>query len=172
MDTDSTNGAANDFEQFRAVRDELKKVFNPLRSLVLDEPTVPLGLGDDTVYDLDLSDLVNMRRDHQTEQAAQCARTKDMRAEGEQGLEDDSPDSPVALRKKIARAYHDILRANKVAAPRTGGERSARWTGSERDGGGEGSESMSGNASNAAAVASMAATKVCTTSGLYSPDIF
>ncbi|KAJ7814952.1 hypothetical protein B0H14DRAFT_2603776 [Mycena olivaceomarginata] len=90
--------------------------------------------------------MASQRLEHQTKQAEKCTRTKTTRS---------IPETELSMRRQILRKFHEILKESEQArAPGTAVERQARWN--------IGSTSTTGNAANAAVVASATATKAAT----------
>jgi hypothetical protein len=97
--------------------------------MLADQPSKALGLANITSDDLDFKALVNMRRQHQTRQAATGVRTRsDMTVTVTQ-------DPKKTERQKIIRRFHEVLKEsqNDVAVG-TGIERKARWLVSAKGG--------------------------------------
>ncbi|KAJ7488492.1 hypothetical protein B0H11DRAFT_2406543, partial [Mycena galericulata] len=114
------------------------------------EVSKPFGRGANADFaNLDFKALINQRKQHQTRQAATCARIKQA---------DPSGDSPVAseesLRRQILRKFHEILKEDQSRAVGTGVVRKARWETAPK--------TTAGNAANAAAAASTLANKAGT----------
>lgn len=110
----------------------------PIR--VPDENSRPLGHGVTRYIDLDFEVLVEMRRKHQTKQAASGVRTKKTKVSGD------------TLRGQIIRQFYEALKeAQDERAAGTGMERDARW---------RGEAPATGNAANAAAAAATVSRKV------------
>lgn len=160
--------AADEYARIRVALDPLQSR-DPrtvtLPELQLDDtPSKPFGLGNNSsVATLDFSTLVEMRRAHQTHQAAKCARTK--------GSKDDTDDlsssTPhTSIRRDIINQYTAILKEEQDQAVGTGVERKTRWRAPApggRDGLVEGADQVdlaNGNSSNAAATATALAKKV------------
>lgn len=126
-----------------------------------DERSKPFGLGEATYDTLDFEALVNMRRDHQTYQAAHGVRTK-------QSPTDDETKITMTLRRQIIRELHQALKESQDdKAVGTGSERAARWQDNHALGGRDGQvngvsapDIASGNAANAALAATAVTKKV------------
>jgi hypothetical protein len=126
-----------------------------------DDPSRPLGHGAMQYGDLDFEMLINMRRQHQTKQAAIGVRTKKFKA--------NSSDT-TTIRGKIISELHEMLKeAQDDVAIGTGADRGRRWTDNRvpapggRDGlikGVAAPEISAGNATNAALAAAAAAKRV------------
>ncbi|KAF7776802.1 hypothetical protein Agabi119p4_5195 [Agaricus bisporus var. burnettii] len=132
-------------------RREVSVVSKQLRlpPVQLDEPSHPLGTGDGqfTIHDFDLSLLCTRRRDHQPEYAKHCARTRDDQKEGS---------SEESIKQQLIREFHKVLREDESSLGTAAGiDRRNRWTGNP----GYTPVAATGNAKNAAAAASKAATK-------------
>ncbi|KAJ6609172.1 hypothetical protein B0H10DRAFT_2194009 [Mycena sp. CBHHK59/15] len=85
------------------------------------EASKPFGRGPSTAFEtLDFKALVHQRRQHQTRQAAKCARTKHT-----------SEDSPAvaeeSTRRQILRKFHELLKEDQARGVGTAVEREARW---------------------------------------------
>ncbi|KAF6745906.1 hypothetical protein DFP72DRAFT_1076886 [Ephemerocybe angulata] len=185
--TDSTGGwqAAVEHNEENVVNDmvQIEEVDRSIevKDILISELTMPLGLGNDVVDDLDLSPLVTIRRGHQTEQAAKCARTRSTAKEldPENAIPstghtpEPSPDDDDAInaqtiaraRKKIADKFREIVKKVKNRAPGSGKERAERWIEGELEQ--ESSDviptlTLTGNAANADAVAKSNASKMAT----------
>jgi hypothetical protein len=152
-------------DEFAQVQ-QITKLYNTLPTLKIhDEPTRPLGLGSTQYIDLDFEMLINMRRQHQTKQAATGVRTKKFKPSSKNGT---------SMRGQIIREFHQALKeAQDKKAVGTGKLRDDRWK--------EGSSSRApapggrggiingvtapdlegGNAVNAAVVAATVAKQVC-----------
>ena len=114
------------------------------RLQVLDELSKPLGLGEIALDDLDFSPLVEMRRRHQTRQAALGVRTRTSKSTA-------AEDSELTIKQQIIRRMREVLKEQDEHAVGTGYERSARW----------GVADGAGNSANAAAAAVTVAKQVC-----------
>jgi hypothetical protein len=123
--------------------------------------------------ELDLKALVDIRRRHQTQQAAKSTRTRDAPQITDEQLEANGEDSYATdevvascrtlanLRQDIARIYHETLREKKSWAPSTGLERANRWTGAAAEESVTAVETpATGNTANAAEVSKAVATAV------------
>jgi hypothetical protein len=104
--------------------------------------------------------LINMRRQHQTKQAATGVRTKKFKADSSH---------ETTMRGKIIREFHEMLKeAQDDVAIGTGADRGRRWTDNRAPapGGREGivaaPEILAGNAANAALAADAVAKRVST----------
>lgn len=129
-----------DSEEYIQARHAMEqyKMLPPVR--VPDENSRPLGHGASRYDDLDFEMLVEMRRKHQTKQAASGVRTKKIKTSGD------------TLRGQIIRQFHEALKeAQDERGAGTGLERDARW---------HGELPAAGNAANAAAVAATVSKKV------------
>ena len=121
-----------------------------------DEPSRPLGHGTVRYGDLDFEALIEMRRKHQTKQAATGVRTTK------------SKPTSGTLRGRIIREFHQALKeAQDEQAVGTGIERKARWrqpAPGGRDGiidGAHAPDLAAGNSANAAATAAIVAKQAC-----------
>jgi len=140
---------------------QLHKVSIPAIQLA-DDPSRPLGHGAMQYGDLDFEMLINMRRQHQTKQAAAGVRTKKFRTDCHE----------TKMRGKIIRELHETLKeAQDDVAIGTGADRSRRWTDNRAPapGGREGiidgvaaPEILAGNVANAALAAAAVAKRVST----------
>ena len=131
------------FEECQQLR-ELQQGFQVPQVQVPDERSKPLGLGGITNDDLDFSQLVEMRRQHQTRHAALGIRTRSSKAT-------DTEDSEISLKQQIIRRMREVLKEQSDRAVGTGCERSVRWGVLDRD---------AGNSANAAAAAATVAKRV------------
>lgn len=110
---------------------------------IADENSRPLGHGAAQYDDLDFEMLVEMRRKHQTKQAASGVRMKKTTK---------ASDDTSGLRGQIIRQFHEALKeAQDERAAGTGLERDARW---------RGEVPAAGNAANAAAAAAKVSKQV------------
>jgi hypothetical protein len=117
---------------------EQYKMLPPVQ--VRDESSRPLGHGVTQYNDLDFEMLIEMRRKHQTKQAASGVRTKKTNVPGD------------TLRGQIIRQFHEALKeAQDERAAGTGVEWDVQW---------RGEAPATGNAANAAAVAATVSKKV------------
>ncbi|KAF9481696.1 hypothetical protein BDN70DRAFT_991713 [Pholiota conissans] len=108
--------------EYSEVQAMIRRFNRPLPPLRLpDQPTTTvIGRGTLKFDRLDFDTLVQMRRNHQTKQAAQGVRTKLTKPTNE--------DKSTALRSKILREMHGALKeAQDEAAMGTGLERQQRW---------------------------------------------
>jgi hypothetical protein len=112
-----------------------------------DELSKPLGHGGITIDDLDFTPLVDMRRRHQTRQAALGVHTRKSK----------STDPDITLKQNIVRSMREVLKEQDDRAVGTGCECSARW----------GTSDATGNSANAAAAAVTLAKKVWIVSNLF-----
>lgn len=100
---------------------------------------------------LDFSALINLRRRHQTRQAALGVRTKQ---------DPSSIQKPeTTLRQQLIRQFHEILKEHQQSS-QDGEKRNARWRKSDKENG-DAESPQNGNSANAAAVAATAIKKVC-----------
>ncbi|KAF8167513.1 hypothetical protein B0H34DRAFT_854442 [Crassisporium funariophilum] len=128
--------------------------------LLADEPSRPLGHSSVQYGDLDFDMLIDMRRQHQTKQAATGVRTKKFKEQS---------DHETTMRGKIIRELHETLKeAQDDIAIGTGVNRKVRWTDNRvpAPGGREGivggvaaPEVSAGNSANAALAAASVAKK-------------
>jgi len=144
-------------EEYMQVQTTLKQLRNLPPLQLPDEVSKPMGHGRLHYTQLDYKSLVDMRRNHQTKQAATGVRTRKA-----------DPDSTASIRGQIVQEFHRVLRAaqDTESAVGTGLERQVRWR-TAAPGGAEGvvngqkaKEPASGNSANAAAVAATAADQV------------
>ncbi|KAJ6618077.1 hypothetical protein B0H10DRAFT_2379381 [Mycena sp. CBHHK59/15] len=113
------------------------------------EASKPFGRGTNTAFgNLDFKALVRQRKEHQTRQAANCARIKHTNPD------ESLPVSEESTRRQILRKYHELLKEDQARAVGTAVERKARW--------GTDPKPTAGNAANAAAAASAVATRAAT----------
>ena len=124
-----------------------------------DEITKPVGQGILEIDSLNLEPLSEIRLQHQTRVAALAVRTQSSQpsnkaAEGEPASQDAQQQS---VRRQLIRQFRDILKEAQSRGVGTGIDRNARWRAedSSEDSG------LTGNAANAAVVATQAAKKVC-----------
>ncbi|KAF7424768.1 hypothetical protein PC9H_010079 [Pleurotus ostreatus] len=105
------------------------------------EPTKPLGQGSQTLDDLDFSDLINLRRLHQTEHAIRATRT---------GREGDNQHQASlrseSMYSQLTRQFYAALKEDQLRGVTTGLGRAKRIEN-------QGENPISGNASNAALAA-------------------
>ncbi|KAL6306598.1 hypothetical protein BKA93DRAFT_885233 [Sparassis latifolia] len=108
--------------------------------------------------DVDIRELITLRRSHQTKQAASGVRTR--------GQTDDAGQSP---RRLLLRQFQDIIKQEQERGVGSGLERAARWKNPGISGSSEDTSTStaadrekSGNAANAAAVATSQAKKLLT----------
>ena len=130
-----------------------------------DEPSRPLGHGTIQHGDLDFEMLINMRRQHQTKQAAIGVRTKKFKANSDSSY-------ATMICSKIIREFHEVLKeAQDDVAIGTGADRGWRWIDNRVPalGGRRGvikgvaaPELSACNATNAALAAATVAKKACT----------
>jgi len=130
---------------------------------VPDEPAKPMGQGAVAFEDVDFNILVEMRRVHQTRQAAQGVRTKLSPA----GNKDQENKKQISLKQQIIKRFHETLKESQdEKAIGTGYEQSARWRAparGARDGRIEGTVAdplVGGNAANAALASAALVNKV------------
>ncbi|TEB28567.1 hypothetical protein FA13DRAFT_1794026 [Coprinellus micaceus] len=144
-----------------------------IRDIVVSEQSAPLGLRAlNTFADLDLTALVEIRRAHETEQAAKSGRTRTHLSSGttDGGENNPNSDDPTTTRKRIYEKFNEILKDKRNHVPTPGfAARTERWTSGGKGKGASTSTSMStaqdtvsGNAANAQAVAAASATKAAT----------
>lgn len=119
--------------------DEFQAALSKLKTS--NELSKPLGHGGITIDDLDFTYFVEMRRRHQTRQAALGVRTRKFKR---------PMDPDVTLKQHIVRRMREVLKEQDDHAVGTGCERSARWETSD----------TTGNSANAAAAAATLAKKV------------
>ncbi|KAH6903462.1 hypothetical protein BKA70DRAFT_1110856 [Coprinopsis sp. MPI-PUGE-AT-0042] len=172
LNTDPSSVEDEENENF--VAQEFSQIADFARHIVVndlnhDEPSGPVGLRGTTLDDLDLSSLVELRRHHQTEQAAKCGRTRNGIQLSKKAMEEadernyppdalsESGKTVAQLRQEISSMYHQVLRETKGYAPTSGVERSMRWTTDEGV-----DRPAAGNSANAAEVSAKTATAVCT----------
>ncbi|TEB28566.1 hypothetical protein FA13DRAFT_1587449, partial [Coprinellus micaceus] len=129
-----------------------------LLDIVVSEQSAPLGLRAlNTFADLDLTALVEIRRAHETEQAAKSGRTRTHLSSGttDGGENNPNSDDPTTTRKRIYEKFNEILKDKRNHVPTPGfAARTERWTSAQ--------DTVSGNAANAQAVAAASATKAAT----------
>ena len=107
---------------------------------VVEVPSKLFGLGRFLVPNLDFTILIELRRSHQTRQAAAGVRTRKSASHA----------NPVtSMRHQIARKLQDILKEDDSGGGTAGDGRNARWIGNASE-----------NAANAAAVANTVALSV------------
>ncbi|KAF9034205.1 hypothetical protein BDZ89DRAFT_1111113 [Hymenopellis radicata] len=127
----------------------LQAHFSPLQLppvRTADDRQKPFGQGAITTRHLDFSQMVAIRREHQTRHAANSTRVRDVPHRN-------VDDGTTKMRRDIIREYQDILReAEDTKAVGTGSERALRWKG----------EPETGNSANAAHVAASTARQLAT----------
>lgn len=136
-------------EEYITVQETLASVAAALPPVQLaSEPSKPFGRGPCSDFEaLDFKALVGQRREHQTRQAANCARIKHAKST------DDSPAATEeSVRRRILRRFHEILKEDQTRAVGTGAVRKAHW---ETD-----PKPAAGNSANAAAAATSVAKMV------------
>ncbi|KAJ7258598.1 hypothetical protein C8J57DRAFT_1644546, partial [Mycena rebaudengoi] len=161
--------AADDMTKIHALPDALdeelidemvSKEYENIRAATFSVPPIaateaskPLGRGVATAEDLNFDYLVELRRQHQTKQAARGVRTRTIGAlESEKAKE-------LSIRQQLIRKFHLALKEEQDVAVGTGLERGMRWRASAP--GGRGADVPSaGNTANAAATASALAKNV------------
>ncbi|KAK6980928.1 hypothetical protein R3P38DRAFT_3376544 [Favolaschia claudopus] len=126
-------------------------LFAGARLLTL-EASKPLGRGTATPPTINFDFLVELRRKHQTLQAARGVRTRNVDANTEKSKE-------LSLRQQLVRQFHLALKEDQGRGVGTGVERSARWKASAPGGRGENTSSAAGNTANAAETATALAKK-------------
>ncbi|KAJ7110581.1 hypothetical protein C8R44DRAFT_934286 [Mycena epipterygia] len=120
-----------------------------MRVYLLSEASKPFGRGTNTAFEnLDFKALVRQRKEHQTHQAAHCARIKHTNPQELLPVPEES------TRRQILRKYHELLKEDQARAVGTAVEREARWRTDPKP--------TAGNAANAAAAASAVATRAAT----------
>ncbi|KAJ6620818.1 hypothetical protein B0H10DRAFT_2432733 [Mycena sp. CBHHK59/15] len=130
-----------------------------LAPLVISETSKPLGRGSATAQTIDFDYLVELRRRHQTIQAARGVRTRVIDTTNTEKAKEAS------LRQQLIRKFHLALKEDQDRAVGTGVEREARWKASAPGGRGgnvPGSSSdivLAGNSANAALTATALAKK-------------
>ncbi|KAJ7827971.1 hypothetical protein B0H14DRAFT_3719732 [Mycena olivaceomarginata] len=137
-----------------------------LPALSIAEGSKPLGQGSVTAQSLNFDHLVDLRRRHQTIQAARGVRTRTVDSGNTEKEKERS------LRQQLIRKFHEALKegSEQGKATGTGLERAARWRASAPGGrggnvpGSQPNPSAAGNSQNAAATATALAKK-----GMQSP---
>ncbi|KAF8207331.1 hypothetical protein K438DRAFT_1962263 [Mycena galopus ATCC 62051] len=132
-----------------------------LPALSATEVSKPLGQGSATAQSLNFDHLVDLRRRHQTIQAARGVRTRTVDSGNAQKEKEQS------LRQQLIRKFHEALKedSEQGKATGTGLERAARWRASAPGGrggnvpGSQPNRSVAGNSQNAAATATALAKK-------------
>lgn len=123
----------------------------------------PFGAADPS--DIDLTTLVNLRFQHQTKQAFTGVRTSNIL--NSEASEESNQGKKLSERQRLQKEYSSIIREQGDRGVGTGLERSVRWTRNPAPGGrnadtvdGVATTPITGNAANAAAVATAAAKRV------------
>lgn len=139
-------------EEFREIRDTSVQ----LKDLILhDQASRPLGMGSTKFDHLDFNLLVQMRQEHETEQAKKGVRTSNYR--GQTGANK----KEVSERQQLIRKFYEVLKEEQEDhAVGTGYGRKARWTVSAKGGQTGTEDRVSGNTANAIVVATNLAVKV------------
>ncbi|KAJ7783922.1 hypothetical protein DFH07DRAFT_764292 [Mycena maculata] len=133
------------------LQETLASITTPLPPVQLpSEVSKPFGRGPITSFEnLDFKALVRLRKEHQTRQAANCARVKHASSE-----DDSSVAAEESTRRQILRKFHEILKEDQGRGVGTAVEREARWHTDTKP--------TVGNSANAALAATTLATKVAT----------
>jgi hypothetical protein len=129
----------------------------------LAEPARPSHVSSTFFDHLDFSELVTIRRAHETKYAAAGVRTQMHQHDAAQAAEasNTTETSRASLRHKIIRQMNAVLREQQEQGVGTGLERQARWKSSAPGGrSGEEASALSGNAANAELAAGQRATTV------------
>lgn len=108
-----------------------------------DVPSKPLGLGRLSVQNLDFTALIELRRSHQTRQAATGVRTRKLGTHSKSS-------AVTSMRHEVARKLREILKEDSDLGGNAGASRNSRWTG----------QTTGGNSANAAVVANAVAASV------------
>ncbi|KAJ7273022.1 hypothetical protein C8J57DRAFT_264300 [Mycena rebaudengoi] len=117
---------------------------------IASDVSKPFGRGANSSFEaLDFKALVRQRQEHQTRQAAKCARIKDTK------LDDSHTAVAESTRRQLLRKFHELLKEDQARAVGSAVEREARWKTAPKT-------PPAGNSANAAAVASAVATKAAT----------
>lgn len=123
--------------------------------ILRDQGSRPLGMGSTKFEHLDFNLLVQMRREHETEQAKKGVRTSNYRGQTA------ANNKAVSERRQLIRKFHEVLKEEQEDhAVGTGYGRKARWTASAKGGQTGTEDQVSGNTANAIAVATNLAVKV------------
>ena len=127
-----------------------------LKELILhDQGSRPLGMGSIKFDHLDFNLLVQMRQEHETEQAKKGVRTSNYRGKMA------ANNKEVSERRQLIRKLHEVLKEEQEDhAVGTGYGRKARWTVSAKGGQTGTEDQVSGNTANAIVVATNLAAKV------------
>ncbi|THH16648.1 hypothetical protein EUX98_g9269 [Antrodiella citrinella] len=154
------NWDINPEEEEAALAQERDTVQNAMSSLRLaplntaDELEKPVGFGSASLTQYDFSHLVELRRQHQTRQAAQGVRTQTTAT---------MPNPEASIRRKLLKGFNEIVKEQQPNAIGTGLERRTRWTTHAENADVSQPEShVSGNVANASAVAKTAARQAIT----------
>jgi hypothetical protein len=141
-------------------RDILASIPMPRQPPTLKLPDTiskPFGKGTLGIESLDLDALIKMRYQHQTRHAALAVRTQGS-STPTKGTERQQEES---ICRQIIKEMHVILKEQQGQGAGTGKERAVRWHHGDGDKSGEqGLPAATGNAANAAEVASQTAKKV------------
>lgn len=136
----------------------IRATIDRLPALAISEPSKPLGRGLATPDFINFDYLVELRRSHQTIQAARGVRTRVVDRSSDKAKE-------ASLRQQLIRKLHLALKEDQGQATGTGLERAARWR--EPAPGGRGGAvpdsepaPAAGNSANAALAATVLARKV------------
>ena len=145
---------------------ELHNRLDKLKATLPDEPSKPTGLGLAKFDDIDFQALIEMRRHHQTAQAAKSSRRKGSGLEHDSNTVTDADDADPkqSLRRQLALQFHGIMREYKELGLGTGLERSKRWTTSAKGGQTADDPKASGNQANAIVSATAHATQASSVS--------
>lgn len=128
-------------------------------ALSVSEPSKPLGRGLATPETINFDHLVELRRRHQTIQAARGVRTRVLDTTTEKAKE-------ASLRQQLIRKFHLALKEEQEQAVGTGLNRAVRWQTSAPGGrglnvpGAQPQSRIAGNSENAALTATSLAKKV------------
>ncbi|KAJ7292486.1 hypothetical protein C8J57DRAFT_1456964 [Mycena rebaudengoi] len=129
----------------------IQETLSITKQLNISEPSKPLGRGEVTAQDLDFDLLVDLRRRHQTKQAASGVRTRF--TQGHEKAEE------LSTRRQLIRRFHLVLKEEQSKATGTGLERAARWHAAAPGGRNNSGPPLAGNTANAAVAASALAKK-------------
>jgi hypothetical protein len=156
LDLEDEKLIAEEYVQVRATA-------NYIHDIILDDqPSKPLGSNSTTFEDLDLDALVEMRRRHETRQAAMGVKTRN----NSTALPEESK------RAKVIQRLHQVLKETQEdIAIGTGLERKARWKAPAKGGRTANDVAVSGNSANTVVAATAQATKVLVYSIILHTDI-
>ncbi|KAJ7727809.1 hypothetical protein DFH07DRAFT_871519 [Mycena maculata] len=136
-------------DEYITLQETLASIVTALPPVQLpSEVSKPFGRGPSASFEnLDFKALVHLRKEHQTRQAANCARVKRPSSE-----DNSSAAAKESTRRQILRRFHEILKEDQARGVGTAVEHEPRWRTDPKP--------TAGNSANAALAASTLATKV------------